>query len=68
MNYSDAQGSDQVINDVDYVYHATGVVPDDVLYDQIKELGFAVKKVGDVLNPQTVMEAVAKGYKLGNAV
>jgi hypothetical protein len=29
-------------------------------------MGFEVMKVGDVLNPQTVMEAVAKGYKLGN--
>jgi hypothetical protein len=26
-----------------------------------------VKKLGDALKPQTVLEAVAKGYKLGNA-
>jgi 2,4-dienoyl-CoA reductase (NADPH2) len=66
VNYTDAQGNDQVISNIDYVYHATGVVPNDALYEEIKEMGFEVMKVGDVLNPQTVMEAVAKGYKLGN--
>ena len=67
VNYVDAQGNDQVISDVDYVYHATGVESDDSLYVQVKEMGFDVKKLGDALKPQTVLEAVAKGYKLGNA-
>ncbi|MHA1457504.1 MAG: oxidoreductase, partial [Promethearchaeota archaeon] len=60
VNYVNAEGNEQAVNDVDYVYYATGVKPSDSLYDQIKELGISVKKVGDALNPQTVLEAVAK--------
>jgi len=43
-----------------------GVKKNDSLYNQIKELGIDISKVGDGLNPQTVMKAVAKGYKLAN--
>ena len=68
VNYTTAEDNEQAVNDVDYVYYATGVKPNDSLFNQIKDLGINVKKVGDALNPQTVMEAVAKGYKLANNV
>lgn len=66
--YKDAADKEQVINGVDYVYHATGVEPKDSLYKEIKALNIPVEKIGDVRKPETVMEAVSRGYKIGNTV
>jgi len=69
VNYIDALEKEQVINHVDMIYYATGVQPNDDLYNEIKQLDtFHVEKVGDVMKPETVMEAVARGYKLGNRI
>ena len=69
VNYSDAEGNEHVIDDVDYVYYATGVVPNDSLFKDIKALGnIQVEKIGDVRKPQTVLDAIARAYKLGNSI
>ncbi len=68
VNYLDAADKEQVINNVDYVYYATGVEPNDSLSKEIKLLNIKVEKIGDARKPQTVMEAVARGYKIGNAI
>ena len=69
VNYSDAEGNEHVIDDVDYVYYATGVVPNDSLFKDIKDLGnIQVEKIGDARKPQTVLDAVARAYKLGNSI
>ncbi len=69
VNYKDANDRDQIINNVDYVYYATGVIPDDELSTQIKQLGnIKIEKIGDARKPETVMEAVSRGYKIGNNV
>jgi 2,4-dienoyl-CoA reductase (NADPH2) len=69
VNYSDAEGKENAINDVDYIFYATGVEPNDKLYQEIKELGtIKVEKIGDARKPETVMEAVARGYKMGNSI
>jgi len=68
VNYLDAADKEQVINDVDYIYYATGVEPNDSLAKEIKLLNMKVEKIGDARKPQTVMEAVARGYKIGNAI
>ena len=69
INYIDANGRDQTINQIDYVYYATGVTPNDELSDQIKELeNIDIEKIGDARKPETVMEAVSRGYKIGNKV
>jgi NADH dehydrogenase FAD-containing subunit len=69
VSYSDAEGKENAINDVDYVYYATGVESNDNLYQQIKELGtIEAEKIGDARKPETVMEAVARGYKMGNSI
>ena len=69
VSYSDAEGKENAINDADYVFYATGVEPNDKLYQEIKELGtFKVEKIGDARKPETVMEAVARGYKMGNNI
>ncbi len=69
VSYSDAEGKENAINNVDYVYYATGVEPNDKLYQEIKALGtIEVEKIGDARKPETVMEAVARGYKMGNSI
>lgn len=69
VNFMDGAGKDQVINDVDNIYYATGVVPNDKLANEIKSLGnIDIKRIGDARNPETVMEAVDSGYKVGNSI
>jgi 2,4-dienoyl-CoA reductase (NADPH2) len=68
VNYLDAADKEQVINNIDYVYYATGVESNDSLYKEVKSLNIKVEKIGDARKPQTVMEAVARGYKIGNAI
>ena len=69
INYTDANGRDQTINEIDYVYFATGVTPNEELSNQIKELdNIDIEKIGDARKPETVMEAVSRGYKIGNNV
>ncbi len=68
VNYSDAEENEHVIDGVDYVYYATGVVPNDSLFKDIKALGIQVEKIGDVRKPQTVLDAIARAYKLGNSI
>jgi 2,4-dienoyl-CoA reductase (NADPH2) len=69
VSYTDANDKEQVINDLDYIYYATGVEPNDSLYKEIKQIeGLRVEKIGDARKPETVMEAVSRGYKMGNSV
>ncbi|MFX0027217.1 MAG: hypothetical protein ACFE8M_12455, partial [Candidatus Hermodarchaeota archaeon] len=69
VSYIDANDTEQVINDVDMVYYATGVKPNDSLYNELKELGtFKIEKIGDAKKPETVLEAVSRGYKVGNSI
>ena len=69
VSYTDASDNENAINDVDYVYYATGVEPNDSLYKEIKQLGtLQVEKIGDARKPETVMEAIARGYKMGNSI
>ena len=68
VSYIDASDTEQQINDVDYVYHATGVKSNDSLFNEIKTLKIPVEKLGDAKKPQTVMEAISRGYTLGNRI
>lgn len=69
VNYTDAAGKEQAINDIDMVYYATGVEPNNFLYKEIKQLeGIQVEKIGDARKPDTVMAAVSRGYKMGNSI
>ncbi|MFW9785790.1 MAG: FAD-dependent oxidoreductase, partial [Candidatus Heimdallarchaeota archaeon] len=69
VNYLDANNKEHIINEVDAVYYATGVEPNVELYNNLKQLGkYTLEKIGDVRKPETVMEAVSRGYKLGNSI
>ncbi|TFF87341.1 MAG: NADH:flavin oxidoreductase [Promethearchaeota archaeon] len=66
--YSDKSGTDQMIQNVDNVYYATGVRSNDDLYKKIKKLGIDVQKIGDARKPQTVLEATERAYKTANRI
>ena len=69
VNYSNAEGNEDVISDVDYVYYATGVIPNDSLFKEIQKLGNVyVEKVGDANKPESVLEAVSQGYNVANSL
>ena len=68
VSYTDATDTEQQINDVDYVYHATGVKSNDSLFKELKSTKIPVEKLGDAKKPQTVMEAISRGYNLANRI
>jgi len=69
VSYIDAADKEQIINDVEMVYYATGVEPNDSLFTEIKKFEkIKVQKIGDVRSPQTVLEAVHRAYKVANSI
>ncbi|MHA1489996.1 MAG: FAD-dependent oxidoreductase [Promethearchaeota archaeon] len=69
VNYTDNKGVEQTINDVDMVYYATGVASNDNIAKEIKKLeNIEVIRIGDAQKPQTVLEAVERGYKTANKI
>lgn len=69
VSYLDAADKEQMINDVDMVYYATGVEPNDALFNEINQLGnIKVQKIGDARKPETVLEAVHRAYKVANSI
>ncbi|MHA1149972.1 MAG: oxidoreductase [Promethearchaeota archaeon] len=68
VSFKDAKDNDQVLDDVDAVYYATGVRSNDSLFKEIKALKIPVQKIGDVRKPQTVMQATERAYKMANKI
>lgn len=69
VGYLDAKDNEQIINNVDMVYYATGVEPNNLLYKEIKQLeNIHVDKIGDARKPETVLEAIHRAYKLANNI
>jgi len=68
ISYSDASDKEQVLNNVDAVYYATGVKPNNELYKEIQALGFDVERIGDAKKPATVLEAVGTAFKIANKI
>ncbi|TFF98136.1 MAG: NADH:flavin oxidoreductase [Promethearchaeota archaeon] len=66
VKYEDQEGTEKTIEDVDNIYYATGVKPNDSLYEPIKDLGIDVEKIGSARKPETALEAVHRGYKMAN--
>jgi len=69
VSYLDVKDNEQIINDVEVVYYATGVEPNKTLLREIKQLkNIEVKTLGDARKPETVLEAVHRAYKLANNI
>jgi 2,4-dienoyl-CoA reductase (NADPH2) len=69
VSYLDTKDNEQVINDVDFVYFATGVEPNKNLFRNLKQLeNIEVATIGDARKPETVLEAVHRAYKIANKI
>jgi 2,4-dienoyl-CoA reductase (NADPH2) len=68
VSYTDASDNEQVLNDVNAVYYATGVKPNNELFKQIQALDIEVQKIGDAKKPATVLEAVGTAFKIANKI
>ncbi|MFX0038143.1 MAG: FAD-dependent oxidoreductase [Candidatus Heimdallarchaeota archaeon] len=69
VSYLDTKDNEQIIDDVDVVYYATGVEPNNFLYKELKQLeNIQLEKIGDARKPETVLEAIHRAYKLANNV
>ena len=69
VSYIDTADKEQIINDVDMVYYATGVESNDSLFKEIKQLeNIKIEKIGDARKPETVLEAVHRAYKIANSI
>jgi 2,4-dienoyl-CoA reductase (NADPH2) len=69
VSYLDAKDNEQIINDVDIVYYATGVESNNDLFKKVKELGSVeVEKIGDARKPETVLEAIHRAYRIANKI
>ena len=66
VRYEDDEGTEKVVENIDKVYYATGVKPNDELYEPVKGLGIEVEKIGSARKPETALEAVHRGYKMAN--
>ncbi|MEJ2278912.1 MAG: FAD-dependent oxidoreductase [Candidatus Lokiarchaeota archaeon] len=68
--YTDKNGNEQILQNVDNVYYATGVHSNDELFSKIKRLNkkIDVQKIGDARKPQTVLEATERAYKVANRI
>ncbi|TFF98133.1 MAG: NADH:flavin oxidoreductase [Promethearchaeota archaeon] len=68
IQYKDANENLHILDNIDAVYYATGVSPNDALYNKVKKLGIEAHKIGDVRKPETIVEAVARAYKIANRI
>ncbi|MFW9875157.1 MAG: FAD-dependent oxidoreductase [Candidatus Thorarchaeota archaeon] len=69
VSFLDPKDNEQIINDVDTVYYATGVEPNNALFKEIKQIeNIPVKKIGDARKPETVLEAVHRAYEIANNI
>ncbi len=57
-----------VINNVAFLAYATPRVPNDTLYEPLREAGIEVHRAGDCLSPRGLLAATADGDAAGNAI
>ncbi|MFX1257546.1 MAG: FAD-dependent oxidoreductase, partial [Promethearchaeota archaeon] len=69
VNYTDSTKKDQVVDNIDTIYYATGVISNNALAKEIKKLGnVEVQSIGDARKPATVLEAIERAYKIANRI
>ncbi len=62
------RGKEEVRIPAGTVVCAVGADPNDDLYDELISAGFSVKKVGDCLQPRSILEAVREGFEAGTSI
>nr|MDO8112194.1 FAD-dependent oxidoreductase [Candidatus Sigynarchaeota archaeon] len=64
ISYSVA-GKDSKVQDIDTIFVATSIKPENALEKDLKEAGFKVKVIGDAKKTEDLMNAIHDGFKAG---
>ena len=62
------RGKEEIRLRVGTVVCAVGADPNDRLYDELVAAGFSVIKIGDCIQPRTILEAIQEGFRAGRSV
>ena len=62
------RGKEEIRVEVGTVVCAVGADPNDELYDELVSAGFSVIKIGDCIQPRTILEAIQEGFQAGRSV
>jgi 2,4-dienoyl-CoA reductase-like NADH-dependent reductase (Old Yellow Enzyme family)/thioredoxin reductase len=62
------RGKEEIRVHVGTVVCAVGADPNGELYDELLSAGFSVIKIGDCVQPRTILEAVQEGFQAGRSI
>jgi 2,4-dienoyl-CoA reductase-like NADH-dependent reductase (Old Yellow Enzyme family)/thioredoxin reductase len=62
------RGNEEIRVQVGTVVFAVGADPNGELYDELISAGFSVIKIGDCVQPRTLLEAIREGFEAGRAI
>ena len=62
------RGKEEIRLEVGTVVYAVGADPNDDLYDELVSAGFSVIRIGDCIQPRTILEAIQEGFQAGRSV
>ncbi len=62
------RGKEEIRLQVGTVVCAVGADPNDELYKELVSAGFSVIKIGDCIQPRTILEAIQEGFQAGRSV
>jgi pyruvate/2-oxoglutarate dehydrogenase complex dihydrolipoamide dehydrogenase (E3) component len=61
-------GAEELRVRVGTVVYAVGAEPNEELYDELVSSGLKVIKIGDCVQPRTILEAVQEGFQAGRSI
>jgi len=62
------RGKEEIRVQVGTVVCAVGADPNGELYDELMSAGFSVTKIGDCIQPRTILEAIQEGFQAGRSI
>ena len=62
------RGKEEIRLEVGTVVCAVGADPNDELYKELVSAGFSVIKIGDCIQPRTILEAIREGFQAGRSI
>jgi 2-enoate reductase len=62
------RGKEEIRVQVSTVVCAVGADPNDELYDELVSAGLSVIKIGDCVQPRTILEAIQEGFQAGRSI
>ena len=62
------RGKEEIRVQVGTVVCAVGADPNGELYDELLSAGLSVSKIGDCIQPRTILEAIQEGFQAGRSI